>query len=160
MTIVCDSSALITLALVDRLPILKQLFGSVFIPRGVYNEVAVRGAGKTGADAVRGASFITVVEVARGNAPHNDLSLSNVDQDVIELARARRADLVITRDRRLLRRLRRQGIAAATVGDVLVVAKEKRQLESVKSVLDEMKQKGVLIRDATYHALLQEAGEE
>ena len=161
MTIVCDSSALITLALVNRLSLLEQLFGKVHIPRGVYEEVVVRGAGKAGADAVRGASFIEVAELAQDQeTPASaDPSLSRVDAEVIALAKARGADLVVTRDRRLVRRLRQQGIAAVTMGEVFITAKKRGHVESVKVILDDLKQKGVLIRDATYRALLQQVGE-
>ena len=161
MIIVCDSSALITLALVNQLSLLEQLFGKVQIPQGVYEEVVVRRAGRVGAGAVRDASFIKVAEATHEREAHTtDPALSRADREIIALAQARAADLVITRDRRLVRRLRQQGIAAVTVSDVLVVAKERGVIESVRAVLDEMKEKGVLIRDAAYRALLRQAGEQ
>ncbi|MCH8292167.1 hypothetical protein IH992_13815 [Candidatus Poribacteria bacterium] len=60
MIVVCDSSMLITLSLVDQLLLLADIFGGVLIPPGVYEEVVRIGAGRVGAEEVRNASFIQV----------------------------------------------------------------------------------------------------
>ncbi len=39
MILIADSSALITLAIVDKLCVLDKLFKDVYIPRAVYNEI-------------------------------------------------------------------------------------------------------------------------
>jgi predicted nucleic acid-binding protein len=51
VTIVADSSPLITLAKISQLEILPKLYRSIVITPEVYGEVAVAGAGLAGAAA-------------------------------------------------------------------------------------------------------------
>jgi uncharacterized protein len=56
--LVVDSSALITLARIDRLHIFPQLAKEVHIPDAVYQEVVVHGHGRPGSAAVHEAEWI------------------------------------------------------------------------------------------------------
>ncbi len=58
MIVVSDSSPLITLARAQHLELLRAFYGQVAIPREVYDEVTVAGAGLPGAKEVRRASWI------------------------------------------------------------------------------------------------------
>jgi predicted nucleic acid-binding protein len=58
--VVSDSSPLITLARARQLELLRDFYGQVAIPREVYEEVIVAGAGMAGAEEVRRASWIRV----------------------------------------------------------------------------------------------------
>jgi len=40
MILIADSSALVALSVVDKLDVLEQLFGEVYVPRAVYEEVS------------------------------------------------------------------------------------------------------------------------
>ena len=48
MTVVSDASALINLARIGELELLRQLYGEVLIPQAVWREVVVKGAGQPG----------------------------------------------------------------------------------------------------------------
>jgi len=41
MILIADSSALVAIAIVDKLEILDKLFGKVLIPRAVYDEITI-----------------------------------------------------------------------------------------------------------------------
>jgi predicted nucleic acid-binding protein len=58
--VVSDSSPLITLSLAHKLDLLIELFGRIVIPRAVYDEVTIGGAGLAGAEEVRDALWIEV----------------------------------------------------------------------------------------------------
>ena len=60
----CDAGALIALARIGQLDILGRVGARVIIPRVVYEEVVVKGAGKPGADEIRDAPWIETREVA------------------------------------------------------------------------------------------------
>jgi predicted nucleic acid-binding protein len=113
--VICDASALINLALIDQLYWLGAMRGTVCIPPGVYDEVVRRGAGKVGAEAVQTSSFIEVGQlhdpnqVALYTGP-----LSHAVAEVLLLAQQQHADLVITRDRRMRRRARQEGLKVIT----------------------------------------------
>lgn len=63
MIVVSDASALINLARIGELGLLRQLYGEIVIPQAVWQEVVVEGAGQPGADAVGKASWIRAKEV-------------------------------------------------------------------------------------------------
>jgi predicted nucleic acid-binding protein len=158
--VVCDASALINLALINQLHVLEAMFGSVCIPPGVYDEVVRRGAGKVGAEGVQTSSFIQVIQL-RDPTPVAFYTgpLSRTDVEVLLLAQEQHADLVITRDRRMRRRARQEGLTAITTFAVLIEAKRSGFVPAVKPLLDEMRSKGTLIRDGTYQETLRQAGE-
>lgn len=65
--IVSDSGPIIAFSKIDRLDILRLLFGRVLIPDAVYDEIVVRGMGRPGSDDVARSSWIerrTLMNVA------------------------------------------------------------------------------------------------
>lgn len=46
MKVVCDSTALIGLAKIRKIELLKQIYREVFIPDAVFNEVVSKGKGR------------------------------------------------------------------------------------------------------------------
>jgi uncharacterized protein len=158
--VVCDASALINLALINQLHLLEAMFGSVCIPPGVYDEVVRRGAGKVGAADVQTSSFIQVVQLRDPNQVALYTGpLSHADAEVLLLAQEQHADLVITRDRRLRRCARQEGLTVITTFALLIEAKQGGIVQAVKPLLDEMRSKGMLIRDGTYQETLLQARE-
>jgi uncharacterized protein len=158
--VVCDASALINLALINQLYLLEAMFGSVCIPPGVYDEVVRRGAGKVGTEGIQTSSFIEVVQLRDPNQVALYTGpLSHADAEVLVLAQEQHADLVITRDRRMRRRARQEGLAVITTFALLIEAKRGGFVQAVKPLLDEMRSMGMLIRDGMYQETLGQAGE-
>ena len=60
---VSNSGPLIALATVSKLHLLKDLFGQIYIPPAVYDEVVVYGEGKPGARETGAAEWIKTVQV-------------------------------------------------------------------------------------------------
>jgi uncharacterized protein len=158
--VVCDASALINLALINQLYLLEATFSCVCIPPGVYDEVVRHGAGKVGAEGVQTSSFIQVVQLRDPNQVALYTGpLSHADAEVLVLAQEQHADLVITRDRRMRRRARQEGLTVITTFALLIEAKRGGFVQAVKPLLDEMRSKGLLIRDGTYQETLRQARE-
>ncbi len=63
MIVVANSTPLIALSKVGKLDLLKEIFGEIVIPQGVYDEVVVQGAGRPGAGRVRKAVWIRTERV-------------------------------------------------------------------------------------------------
>lgn len=160
MIAVCDSSVLINLSLINQLRLLFEMLGGVFIPPGVHDEVVRQGAGRAGAEDVQNAPFIQVKELHDPDAVEDYIDpLSPTDAAVIVLAKEQGADLVITHDRALRRRARREGFRVVSLVELLIEAKQSGFLQSVKPLLDELRNKGVLIREGVYQETLRQAGE-
>lgn len=56
--IVSNSTPLIELSKIQRLEVLRDVYGTLVIPKAVYTEVVINGAGKPGAAEVKGAPWI------------------------------------------------------------------------------------------------------
>lgn len=158
---ILDSTALIDLARVNLLDVLPHIFHEIHIPESVFQEVVIKGRGKIGSREVSQDSFlirakiqsIAEVELLRG-------ALSQTDAEVIVLAKEKSADVVITRDRRLRRRARQEKLNAVLTSKFYVQLKALGFIENVKAILDEMKEKGVKIRQTLYEELLRESSEK
>ena len=64
MIVVADASPLIALARIGRLELLREVFGTLFLPDAVWREVVESGVGRAGADAVLHAGWIERRSVA------------------------------------------------------------------------------------------------
>ena len=160
MKAICDSSILISLSLVEQLRLLEEMFDEVFVSPGVYDEVVKTGTGRVGAEDVRNSSFIQVVPLRDPGQINLYIDpLSRVDAEVIMLAKEQEADLVLTRDRLLRRQARREGLRVVSLFDLFLFAKQRGFLQAVKPLLDDMRSKGVLVREGVYQEILRQAGE-
>ena len=87
--------------------------------------------------------------------------LSLADAEAISLSREKQADYLLVDDAEL-REVAQRELAHTTVSytaSLLIIAKEEGLIDQVKSVLDEMRQKGVWIEDSIYEQVLEQAGE-
>ncbi|SHE91391.1 Predicted nucleic acid-binding protein, contains PIN domain [Desulforamulus putei DSM 12395] len=99
--IICNSGPLITLSKIGYLHLLPAIFGRIFIPEAVYNEVVENGAGLPGAEEVRNADFIRVLKVENQLAVN--ILLGHLDlgeTEVIVLAKEKNAKAVLLDDRK------------------------------------------------------------
>ena len=70
MIVVADTTPLISLLKINKLHILNQLYGTVHIPRAVYNELTVNADFDEEAETIRKAAFLHI---------HDDIPADRVD---------------------------------------------------------------------------------
>jgi predicted nucleic acid-binding protein len=99
LILVADASALITLARIGQLNLLRQVAGTTYIPQAVYDEVVTRGAGKPGTFEIAQAEWISRA-IARDRTAVNRLRtrIGWGEAEAIVLARELGADAVILDD--------------------------------------------------------------
>ena len=61
-TIIADASTLIGLARIEKLNLLRDLYGEVIVPQSVYDEVAIET--KNGSEKIQTAEYLKVEKVA------------------------------------------------------------------------------------------------
>ena len=113
MIVISDSSPLITLARAQYLELLREFYGQVTIPREVYEEVTVRGAGLPGAKEVQRASWMLVQPNPSNVAPALKAACSGLgagERSVIHLASTQNADLVLIDEARARRAAQNVGL--------------------------------------------------
>ena len=160
MIVVVDSSALITLARIGRLELLRQTTDVVHIPEAVFEEVVQKGAGRPGsaelaqADWVRRRTVRDVASVDRLRA-----RLGRGESEAIVLAKELGADFLVIDDAAA-----RQVAEAAEQRVVglpgwLIYLKQREVVAAVKPLLDEMLASGFYLDEQRYQSILRRAGE-
>ena len=161
MIVVSNASPVINLAAIDRLDLLRSLFGEIVIPRAVFDEVAVAGEGDPGSIEVRTFEWIRTAEVANRTLVMSlSLEMDDGEAEAVALACEMRADLVLLDEKIAREAAFRIGLKCAGVIGMLVEAKRRALIPSVKPLLDELVVKaGFRVSPSLYERVLQTAGE-
>lgn len=161
MIVVCDTSPIIALACAGRLDLLRAVHGEILVPDAVFDEITVAGAGEPGASEVAQAAWIKRRPAL--NAPLVNalsLELDAGEAQAIALAVESRAGLILLDERRGRRAAKRLGLTVSGTLGVLIAAKDRGQLASVRPVLDALRANaGFWIDDNLYNAALAAANE-
>ncbi len=161
MNIVSNSSALINLARIGRLDILQQLYVEVTIPRAVWHEVVVEGAGRLGADTVKDATWIKTIAVTNKELVRAlQQELDAGEAEAIALAQEIGAELLLMDDHLGRQTAHHLGLRYTGLIGVLIEAKKKGLLNSVKPQIDKLREvAGFRISEELYLHVLQDEGE-
>lgn len=144
-----------------RLDLLQNVFGKVFIPQAVFEEVVTEGAGRPGSGEIANTPWIRLRSVA-GHTVAAGLAgkVGRGEAEAIALAQELGEDIPLLIDDRLGRRLAREmGLTVVGSAGVLVQAKARRVIPILSPVLDELRSLGLYLSDAARHEILVEADE-
>jgi uncharacterized protein len=162
MSVVSNTGPLIGLAKIDRLALLQQLFGEVFIPPVVHRELL----GKAGAEADRLDQALAMFVHAHlapiaGREPEVAAATQTLDageRDGVILSYQMGLSLII--DDRLGRQAaRRLGLTVAGSAGVLIQAQKRGLIASVRRELEMMRDCGYWLSDDLIEAAAKLAGE-
>jgi predicted nucleic acid-binding protein len=160
LNVVCDASTLIALARIGQLDILGRVGARVMVPMAVYDEVVVKGVGKSGADELRDAPWIETHEVAdRDIVARLRVILDAGESEAIALAQETKADLLIRDDEAARNTARAEGLRVVGLLAFLILAKERGMISHIKPLLEALKRQSFFIGDDLYHHILRQAGE-
>jgi predicted nucleic acid-binding protein len=158
MIIVCDSSPIIALALCGQLELLDKLFIDVLIPQEVYNESTKEG--KMPTPAIKEWAVGKVVEVIdHEQVNHFNKILDKGESEAIVLALEKTADYLLVDEKKGRKTAVENGIKVIGSLGVLIMAKRKGMLQSIKPSLDVLRQSSTRISEFLYEQALKIAGE-
>lgn len=161
MSIVSNASALINLARIGKLELLRQLYGELIVPEAVWQEVVVTGTGQPGADEIKTASWIKTGAVTNRHlvqALQQDLDAG--EAEAIALALEIEAELLLMDEHLGRETARHLGLRYTGLIGVLIEAKHKRLIHAVKPHLDALRDiAGFRVSEALYQRILQDEGE-
>lgn len=161
MILVLDASALIALARIGRLDLLREIGSHVYIPQGVHDEVVGRGQGRPGGREVAGARWISRKTIQNQAAADRLMgSIGRGEAEAIVLAEELGADALILDDGTARRIAEQQGRPVLGLLGLLVHGKRRGIVRSLAPLLDELVAAGFFIDDALRLHILQQAGEE
>lgn len=160
MNLVLDSSALITLARIGRLDLLRQLARAVHIPEAVYEEVVLAGQGRHGSVEVAQAQWISRHQVQdQAAVVPLRARVGKGGAEAIVLARELQADVLILDDATARRVAEAEGRTVVGLLGLLLHAKLRGLVGAVRPILDDMVAAGFFLDDSLYRSILGQAGE-
>jgi len=161
MIVVSDSSPLIGLAQIQRLELLQCLFGEIFIPQAVYDEVVIEGR-KKGRDvqAVSTATWIRTVVVSDPSSVGALLQeLDKGEAETIVLAQALSAEWVLMDEKAGRRKLTQMGMNKIGTLGILLWAKRAGFLDAIRPEIERLQAQRFSVSQSVINAVLEEAGE-
>lgn len=162
MKVVSNSSILIALSRIGQLNLLSQRFEEgILIPQAVWHEVVETGAGRSGANEVKLANWLTVHRIT--NSPLLALLSTELDKgesEAIALAIEEQADIILLDERAARRKAVSIGLTVLGTVGILIWAKRVGLIESLRQQLNILQTTGHFhISRTIYKQALQSVGE-
>ena len=154
MNVVSNTSPIIAFSNLGKLSILRSVFGSITIPRGVYEELSERAP-------FRLEEWIRVDEIRdRGRYKMIRSELDHGESEAIVLYFEKNMDLLLLDDGEARKIAASYGIPIMGTGGILLVAKRKGLVGSLRAELEKLDREGAFrLSDAVKEMLLRSANE-
>ena len=157
--VISNTTPILSLLKIDKLEILKELYEQVIIPNAVYQEIE-EGKHKEFYKDLKKIDWLIIKDIKDPNSRKYFVDLDDGEAEVLILAKELNADLVIL-DEILGRRYAKvlDYKLTGTLG-VLLKAKEKGIIKSLKVLLTELTEKGTWLNPKLIKEVLKIANEE
>lgn len=161
MKIVCDSTALIGLAKIKKIELLKQIYKEVSIPEAIFSEVVTKGRGRPGVKEIENAEWIKRKTIKdRRTVEMLSAEIGRGEAEVLVLGKELDADWLIIDDERARTAATSAGFNIIGLVGILLLAKELKLISSVKPLLDNLKKNHFRLSDKIFEEVLKKAGEK
>ena len=160
MSIIVNSTPLISLAIIRQLDLLQKIFRDVYIPRAVYNEVIVNGKGKAGHVELSMIDWFQIVDPVNIPLKHSImLQLDEGEADVITISKDKDISLVCIDEFAGRQYAGLLGLDVIGTLGVLLIAKKKGLIHLLKPLCDKLILNERYISHGLYNDVLMKAGE-
>jgi predicted nucleic acid-binding protein len=161
MIIVSNTSPISSLAKIDQLSLLEDIYVRVIIPQAVYNELTDIRAGEKVNNALKNANWIEIRSVINKQSVRKlELNLDQGEAEAIILALELNANQLLIDERLGRREAVKLGLSLTGILGMLLIAKKRGFISNVKSVMDDLiSQTTFRVGDKLYDCILKEANE-
>jgi uncharacterized protein len=161
MIIVSNTSPLSSLAKVDKLSLLENIYGQVNIPQAVYDELTDIRAGEKVNNAIINANWIEIQSVTNKQLVKKlEFNLDQGEAEAIILAVELNANQLLIDERLGRQEAKKLGLSLIGVLGMLLIAKKRGLISNVKSVMDDLiTQTTFRVGEQLYYRILKEANE-
>ena len=156
---ISNTTPILSLLKIDKLDLLKELYGKVIVPLAVYQEIE-KGREKPYYQDLSVMDWVEVHEIKNPDSRAYFIDVDDGEAEVLILAKEMNADLVIMDEimgRRYAKQLKFN--ITGTIG-VLLKAKEKGLIKSIRNLMAELIEKGTWLNPKLISKALKIANEE
>jgi uncharacterized protein len=157
--IISNTTPLISLLKINKLNLLQDLYGKIVIPNAVFYELE-KGKLKNYYKDLTKLDWINIQGISNKDSITYFFDLDNGEAEVLILAHELNADLVIIDELAGRRYAKKLGLEITGTIGILLRAKEKKLISSVKDALNELIEKGSWINKELLNKALQLADEQ
>lgn len=157
--IVSNTTPVISLLKLDKLEILRDLYGEVFIPREVFNEIEA-GKNKEYYTDLSKIDWIKIEAIENEKSLSFFLDLDKGEAEAIVLAIEKEADLIILDETLGRFHAKHAGLKVTGTVGILIKAKQLGYITELKSLLLELRTKDVWLSDNFIEEILKLANEK
>ncbi len=159
LKIVSNTTPIISLLKLNRLDLLQQLYGQIFIPTAVYDEIEAGKSKKYYKD-LSTIDWINIVEIKDKQAVKYFLDLDAEESEAIVLANELNADMIILDEKLGRYHAKHADLKVTGTIGILIKAKTEGFIEKLKPLLDELTDKEVWISEKLKQEILRKIGEK
>lgn len=157
--IVADSGPLISLAIIDQLDLLKQLYQQVLVPPAVWHEVTVKGRGMPGAHAVAQLTWLEIRKPEPQVLQPLSILVDPGEAEAIALAQTVAGSIVLLDDSQARRVAERFNIPRIGTLGILRRAKKMGLLEKIRPHVEYLRANNIYMAENLVEAVLRDVGE-
>ena len=160
MIVVSNTTPILCLYKIGQLHLLDALFGRVYVPMAVYNEISIAGRGKQGDNIIDTTEYIYVKETQNVLAVNLLRSLLDCgESETIVLGNELGADILVIDEKKARRVAQTNNQSVVGTIGILQLAKDRGLIADMKTHLDNLYANGIWISQKLYHAVLQNNNE-
>ena len=153
MTVISDTTPIISLIKINRLDLLKKLFGEILIPEAVYRELTTNVTFKNEADIVKNSDFLKTSSVQNRKALEILQASSGLDDgesEAIILADELNSDALIIDERKGRKVAQKLGIRITGTVGVLLQAHNENMIttDEIKQYLEQLRNSNIRLSDS------------
>jgi predicted nucleic acid-binding protein len=156
MILIADSSALVALSIVNKLDVLEELFGDVYVPRAVYDEI--RRENK--AESYELANYCKDRVLDIQSSANFNVSLGKGESEAIVLYSEKGADFLLCDDKKAKKFAQSFGLKVIGSLGILLKAKKAKLINEIAPLIEILKGSKIFIDDKTYNLVLKIAEED
>lgn len=150
--IVSNTTPILALLKVNQLDLLRQIYGSIYIPGAVFKEIE-KGVAKDYYIDLTSLSWIRIEPIKDEMAKQYFTDLDEGEAETIMLASELNADLVLLDELLARRQAKKSGLTVTGTIGVLIKAKELKLINEVIPILLDMKEKGIWLHSKLLEAV-------
>lgn len=144
--VISNTTPLINLLKIDRLGLLESLYGEIFVPFSVYNEVE-EGKKKTYYTDLKKYDWIKIIELKNESALKLLIDLDKGEAETIAIAQELDCDLVLMDEKLGRRHAKNFNLTITGTLGILIKAKQLGLITNLTETLTELKSKGTYFNE-------------